>query len=231
MSTREAPRASPDYYRTVERAFLELRGGGMILTPADWDVVCRWEERGIPLEVVLAGIRTALSGRIRGSPRTPLEACSTAVEAAFDAARRRRTGVPVPSAHAETGSGRGLEALAGRLREWAPPEEVLADAAAAGPLRTKARAAAERLERLGNQVDGGRASVEDTLRDIEGDLLTGLEAALRDSVRSEIEAEARRTLEPYRARMPASTWRDAFRQAFRQRVSRVSGLDRIALSD
>lgn len=221
----------PDYFRAVERAFLELRGGGMFLAPADWEVVCRWEERGIPLDVVLAGMRAALSGGTRRSTRTPLRECSAAVDAAFDAVRRRQagTGVLPPDAGIEPGP-RPAE-LAARLREWIPAAAALSDPAATQPLRAQARAAAERLERLAKEAGDGDAVVPDTLRGIEGDLLTGLEAALRDSVREEIEAEVRRTLEPYRARMPASTWQDAFRQACRRRVSRVFGLDRIALSD
>lgn len=220
----------PEYFRAVERAFVELRGSGMFLTPADWDVVCRWEERGIPLDVVLAGIRTAMSVRTRNPSRTPLGACSPAVEAAFDAVRRRRAGGLHLSPNAGDASGPRLEQLAVRLREWAPAAAALSDPAAAGRLRAKAGAAAGRLERLQKDEGGYRAPVEDTLREIEGDLLTDLEAALRDSVRDTIEAEVRRTLEPYRARMPASTWRDACRQAFRRRVSRVFGLDQVALT-
>lgn len=219
---------SPEYFRAVERTFVELRGSGMFLTPADWDVVCRWEERGIPLDAVLAGIRTALTGRTRGSSRTPLAECAAAVEAAFDAVRRRQAGAPVRIRNADDAPGGRLDRIAVHLREWTPAAEALADPAAAGALRARARAAAERLERLGKDKGGGGASAEDTLREIEGDLLAGLEAALRDAVRDEIEAEVRRTLEPYRTRMPASAWRDAFRQAFRRRVSRVFGLDQVA---
>lgn len=226
-----APGAPDDYVRAVEGTFLGLRGGGLVLSPADWDLVCRWQERGIPLEVVLGGIRATFSGKIRASSRMPLAECARAVEAAFGAKRARQAGAAAPSPVSDADSGRRYEQLAGRLRVWTPPPAALADPASGGSLRAAARLAAERLEQLDDEPDGGRASVEATLRDIEGDLLTGLEAALRDSVRNEIEADARRTLDPYRARMPASTWRNAVRQAFRRRVARVVGLDPIVHPD
>ena len=226
-----APASPDDYFRAVERAFLEFRGGGLVLSPADWDLVCRWKERGIPLEVVHSGIRATFSGKIRPSPRMPLGECARAVEAAFKAERTRQAGAAVPSPVAAAGSGRRFGPLAGRLREWAPPPAALSDPESAGSLRAAARAAAERLEQLDDEPDGGSAPVEATLRDIEGDLLARLEAALRDAVRDEIEAEARRTLEPYRARMPASTWREALRQARCRRAARVVGLDPIAHPD
>lgn len=224
MMTGQPP---PDYFRAVERTFMELRGGGMFLAPGDWDLVRRWEEQGIPLEIVRAGIREALSGRTRISLRMSLGECSAAVEAAFEATRRR-AGAAGGWPEAESDS-RRPERVAACLREWTPVAEALSDPETAPELRAAARLAAERLERLGKQPDP--ASVEDTLRDIEDQLLARLQVALADSVREDLEAEARRALEPYRARMPASTWRDACRRAVRRRVGRVFGLDSIGLSE
>ena len=227
--------APPDYFRAVERAFLELRGSGMFLTPADWDLVRGWEERGIPLSVVLAGIGTALSERVRASSRMSLRDCASAVDTAFGALRRRRAGASAPSRGSGLPPGRAgaspghLERLAAHLREWSPALGPLSDPRDAADLAAAAGEAAERLHGLGTEVDAGSARVEEALREMEDALLTRLERALAEPARQSIEAEVRKTLERYRARMPESTWREAFEKAMRRRVGKVFGLEPLTL--
>lgn len=214
--------APDDYFRAVERTFLGLRGAGLVLSPADWDLVRRWEERGIPLEVVLSGIRATFSGKVRVSSRMPLGACSRAVEAALDARRVRRAGAAVPGEtvpEAET----GLERLGGRLRRWSPDRARLANPDMAVDLVDAARDAAVRIERLGKSPDAS-ASAGDTVQAIENDLVNRLQAALPDAAREKIETEVRNKLAPYRMRMPESTWRKTFDEAVRRRVGEFFGL-------
>ena len=214
--------APDDYFRAVERAFLEFRGGGLVLSPADWDLVCRWKERGIPLDVVFSGIRATFSGRIRVSSRMPLGECARAVEAAFDAKRVRRAGASAPAEpapEAET----SLERLAGCLRGWSPDRARLAHPDAAGDLVAAARDAAAQIERLGKPKSAS-ASAGATVQAIGNDLVIRLQAALPDAAREEIETEVRNKLAPYRARMPESTWRKTFDRAVRRRVGEFFGL-------
>ena len=217
-----SPPASDDYFRAVERAFVDSRGGGLVLSPAEWDLVCRWQERGIPLEVVLSGIRATFSERIRASPRMPLGECARAVEAALHARRAQRAGAAAPRETApETGT--GARRLAARLRSWAPGEACLANPETAGDLVAAARDAAARIERLGKSADAP-ASAGETVQAIENDLVIRLQAALPDAAREDIETEVRNKLAPYRTRMPATTWRRTFDQAVRRRVGEFFGL-------
>lgn len=217
-----APDAPDGYVRAVERTFLGLRGGGLMLSPADCDLVCRWQERGIPLDVVLAGIRTAFSGKIRVSSRMPLGECVRAVEAAFEAKRARRAGAATtPEAAPEAGV--GLERFASRLRNWSPGRAQLADPEIASDLVAAARDAAARIERLGTAATAP-ASVGETVQAIENDLVARLQAALPEAAREEIETEVRNKLAPYRTRMPESTWRRTFDQSVRRRVGEFFGL-------
>ena len=217
-----SPPAPDDYFRAVERAFLDLRGGGLVLSPADWDVVRRWEERRIPLEAVLSGIRATFSGRIRVSSRMPLAECARAVEAAFDARRVRRAGAATPGETAPE-AGTGHERLVDRLRSWSPGGGRLRNPDAAGDLVAAAREAAARIERLGSS-NAASASAGETVRRIENDLVIRLQAALPDAAREEIETEVRNRLAPFRTRMPESTWRKTFDRAVRRRVGEFFGL-------
>lgn len=217
-----APPAPDDYFRAVERAFLGSRGGGLVLSPADWDLVCRWEERGIPLDVVLSGIRATFSGKIRVSSRMPLGECARAVEAAFDARRVRRAGAPIPGETAPDTT--GLERLAGGLRTWSPDRARLANPDSAGDLVAAARDAAAQIEGLGKSMNDASASAGETVTAIENELVIRLQAALPDAAREEIETEVRNKLAPYRTRMPESIWRKTFDRAVRRRVGEFFGL-------
>ena len=55
------------YYQAVEEYFVSRRGEPLILSNADWHQVRKWRTAGLPLRVVLRGIRGEL-------PRVELEA-------------------------------------------------------------------------------------------------------------------------------------------------------------
>ena len=219
-----------DYFRAVERTFVDLRSGGMFLAPADWDLVRRWEERGIPLDVVLSGIRAAFSGRTRVSSRMSLGECSGPVEAQFDSLRLQQAGAGRPPPDDETESRQRLEQLAAHLRKWSPAAGSLSDPAIAADLVAAACKAAGELDRRA-RGEGASTGAEQALEEIEDALLIRLQAALADATRAGIENEVRNKLAPYRKRMPESTWRKTCEQAVRRRVGQVFGLGPLTLFD
>lgn len=95
--------AQSGYYREIARAFLARRGGGLVLSPRDQAVIAAWEEKQIPLRVVLEGVtRTfdALKTRGRDTRSISLAFCDREVGAAFaqhrDRAAGRRQGAETP---------------------------------------------------------------------------------------------------------------------------------------
>jgi len=217
-----APAVPDDYVRAVERTFLGLRGGGLVLSPADWDLVCRWQEREIPLKVVLSGICATFSAKVRVSSRMPLGECARAVETAFEAERAQRAGAAVSPDDGERAES-GRERLVDRLRMWSPARETLANPETARDLVAAAREAAARIERL-DRTANASAGAGESVQEIENDLVIRLQAALPDAAREEIETEVRKKLAPYRTRMPESGWRKTFDQAVRRRVGEFFGL-------
>jgi len=56
------------YFQEIARVFLQLRGAPFVLSSRDIDAISRWEEKGIPLRVVLEGIERAFEKyRTRGA--------------------------------------------------------------------------------------------------------------------------------------------------------------------
>jgi hypothetical protein len=87
--------AQSGYYQEIARVFLERRGGPFLLSPKDQSAIAAWEEKKIPLGVVLEGIgRTfdRLKSRGRGTKAISLFFCDREVEAAFAQHRDRGAG-------------------------------------------------------------------------------------------------------------------------------------------
>ncbi len=69
MSAVAAADPEAGYYQAVEEYFVSRRGDPLFLSNADWNLVRRWRLAGIPLRVVLRGIRDALDGHAHGWSR------------------------------------------------------------------------------------------------------------------------------------------------------------------
>ncbi len=90
------------YYQTIAKVFIDLRGAPFFLSSKELDFVRKWEERGIPLRVVLEGIKRSFEqpGYRRGKRRRPntLDYCHSFVMRAFDQYRDRQVGQKVAKA-------------------------------------------------------------------------------------------------------------------------------------
>jgi hypothetical protein len=111
------------YYREIARIFLERRGGGFFLSPKDQAAIAAWEDKKIPLGVVLEGISRTFDGlmaRGRGTKAISLAFCVRQVEAAFAQHRDRLAGRKKPVAGPRSDKGqrarheieKAMEALA-----------------------------------------------------------------------------------------------------------------------
>ena len=51
-----------NYFTEIEDAFVRRRGKNLLLSPIDWALIDGWQERGVPLHVVLRAIETVFDG-------------------------------------------------------------------------------------------------------------------------------------------------------------------------
>ena len=87
--------AQSGYYQEIARAFLERRGGALVLSSKDQSAIAAWEEKRIPLSVVLEGVGRTFEGlkaRGRATRQVSLVFCDREVEAAFAQHRDRAAG-------------------------------------------------------------------------------------------------------------------------------------------
>jgi hypothetical protein len=87
---------SGQYYQIITRFFLEQRGAPFFLSSTEIDVLAGWEKAGVPVRVVLEGLRLCFE-RYRKKPGGrgkvfSLVFCRPFVDQAFEAFQERRVG-------------------------------------------------------------------------------------------------------------------------------------------
>jgi len=199
------------YYGLVESYFIERRGSPLFITPAEWFLISQWDEDGVPLQVVKAGIDRALD-RPRNPGRTvKLSYCRQAVRAEFRNYREIELGahrhVPEPTS---TWSSH-LAGIAAALSDGYP----------------EISAAVEDLAKSG--LDSG--GLEDALEDLDKKLMAAAEEATESSARAELLDRAERSLASYRDRMPDKVYRAAVQSAYRKQLRRSLEIPLLSLLD
>lgn len=206
------------YYQAVEEYFVSRRGDPLFLSNADWNLVRRWRLAGLPLRVVLRGIRDGLDAHAHGWRRDrkvgSLSYCAAEVDAARERWERalalgREEGVDVP----------------GALRGFA------SDLERAGGLGPRARAVALDIAReMRARADAGRlGEVSGWLAEREALLLAAIGADQGPADRVALEAEVDGELEKWRARMPPRVLQQLRGEKIARRRLEAHGLPRLSL--
>ena len=216
MATAADPEAA--YYQSIEELFVSLRGDPLFLSNADWHLVRKWRQAGIPLRVVLRGIRDALESHAHGWSRDrkvgSLAYCAREVEEARERWERSLS----------LGGEPGLDPAAALLGFAVELER----ARGLGP-RGRAEAgtiAHELRERAG---EGTLAEVEPWLAAQEARLVEALRGDAGVDSRAALEAQVDEALAPYRERMPSRVLEQIRRDSLIRRLLEAQGLPRLSL--
>jgi hypothetical protein len=206
------------YYQAVEEYFVSRRGDPLFLSNADWNLVRRWRLAGLPLRVVLRGIRDALDahahGWSRGRKVGSLSYCAREVDAARERWERALA----------LGRDEGTDA-ATALRGFA------ADLDCARGLGPGGRAVAGEIAReMRERAGSGRLEeVTGWLAEREARLLEAIGAEEGAERRTALAAEVDAGLERWRERMPARVVEQLRREQLARRTLEAHGLPRLSL--
>lgn len=206
------------YYQAVEEYFVARRGDPLFLSNADWNLVRKWRLAGLPLRVVLRGIRDALDAHAHGWSRDRKVGSLAYCAGEVDAARERWERALA------LGREEGLD-VAGTLRGFA------ADLERAAGLGPRARPVALELAReLRGRADAGTfGEVSAWLADREARLLEAIAQDEGPAGRAALEAEVDRELERWRSRMPPRVLRQLRAEKVARRRLEAHGLPRLSL--
>ena len=206
------------YYQAVEEYFVSRRGDPLFLSNADWNLVRRWRLAGLPLRVVLRGIRDALDAHAHGWSRDrkvgSLSYCAGEVNAARERWERalalgREEGLDV------SGALRGFATDLERATDLGPRARPVAVDIAR---EMRARAGAGRLEEISAWLAEREALLLAAIADDEG-----------PEGRAAEEAEADVELEKWRARMPPRVLQQLRGEKIARRRLEAHGLPRLSL--
>jgi hypothetical protein len=214
--------APPDpeaaYYQAVEEYFVSRRGDPLFLSNADWNLVRRWRVAGLPLRVVLRGIRDAFDAHAHGWSRDrkvgSLGYCAREVDAARERWERALALGREEGLDAATALGGFAEDLE-RARGLGPGARSVAVELARG---MRERVGAGRLEEISAWLARG-----------EGRLVEAIAAEGGEARRVALEAEVDANLDRWKGRMPAKVLDQLRRETLARRWLEAHGLPRLSL--
>ncbi len=220
------PSDADDYFQTLEAEFVRLRGAPLVLSPDDWHLAASWQERHIPLQVVLraiAGVFATAAARGRGRRIHSLSYCRHAVEEEFARHLDAEVGARVRGEQGAEWAGERLRSLAGRLAA-----EVEGWPAPARPAACEALAEVRRLAEQ-PQETGSLDRIESRLAALEEGLLEELQSALPAPEREAVLSSVEERLRPHRSRMTEEAYQRTRRWAVRGEIRRRLRVPRLSL--
>jgi uncharacterized protein YukE len=91
-----------NYFTEIEETFIRRRGKNLLLSPLDWALIENWQEREIPLQIILRAIETVFDTADKQPNRKrtikSLSYCKEEIEAQFAEWSEMQTGKAVQSA-------------------------------------------------------------------------------------------------------------------------------------
>ena len=218
-----------NYYTEIEDTFIRRRAKNLFLSPLDWALMELWQDRGIPLHVVIRAIESVFDVFDKQPPGTrsikSLFYCREEVEVQYNEWLKSQ-------------AGKGQEAGDEGQETGFTPEAVAAhinDAIAslknnnAESIREDLLRAAARLEELAANLTGDAETVDATLGDIEKLLdramLTNWEPVHLKILEKEIAGQLR----GYKAEMEPEAYKNTFELMLLKRLREEAQIPRLGL--
>lgn len=211
-----------DFFRDIERAFVERRGDPLFISNADWVFLAKLRKKGIPKRVVLRGLTDAFDAHAHSFARKQkirsLKFCETEITAAVDRYRR--------ALQAEGPSRRSLGGAITKL------EENIAALDVPPPMAMAIAAARRGLLDVAAAVEKDRAyDADKTLVGLEDRLVEAAAAVLGAEAVSAIEEASRNATGAYKSRMPANVYETLIEESVRRKVLQRFSLPRFLLAE
>lgn len=217
-----------NYFTEIEDTFVRRRGKNLLLNPLDWAMIEGWQERGIPLHVVIRAIESVFDAfdKKPAQPRSikSLFYCREEVEAQFLEWSNSQTGKSAASNHGgEAGISKEdvAELIDGVVEKL--------QASAISALAEDFERAIARLTELRADLTDDIGTVEPSLFDIEKfldrALLTNTDPEHLKAVKKEITGQ----LKVYKAGMESEAYQNTFNLMLLKRLREDAGVPRLSL--
>ncbi|MCP4656694.1 MAG: hypothetical protein GY856_14880 [bacterium] len=193
--------AGHDYFRAIERTFVDLRGSRLTIVPDDWHLTQRWHEMGMPLEWLERTLHEIFERRrAKGTAHkiVSLRYIRRSIEAAWE--RRQKLTAPARSGDVPAID---VKARLAALAEALPQELV-----GAGAWRRRIF-----------ELDGDAEAIEQQLAALDHELLEAASAKLDPASRERLDRELATAVATLARRLPAAEI-EAAKAQLRERLLR-----------
>jgi hypothetical protein len=218
-----------NYFSEIEETFVRRRGKHLFLSPLDWALIETWQERGIPLHIVIRGIESVFDVFDRQPPGTrtikSLFYCREEIEAQYTEWSRSMAGKGEESDLTPNGKAFPSDAVRSHIEGSIEQLKALE----LPSLQEDVDRATSRLEELlANLAENGEI-VDSTLADIEKLLLHSMLTNWDRVHLNAIEKEMRSQLREYKADMDEAAYKQTYDLLLAKRLRDEAGLPRLGL--
>ncbi|MGI8788465.1 MAG: hypothetical protein ACR2HG_11970 [Pyrinomonadaceae bacterium] len=188
-----------NYFSEIEELFIRRRGRNLLLSPLDWALIETWQERGVPLRIILRGIETVFDAAdkqpVRKKTIKSLLYCKDEIESQYTAWLEMQIGKKVRSLKSEVQNPKSESNLFSGEAIEAHLEKVFAELNAAknsavGDLRKTLETISKQLAELARKSHAAEQleeSLEKLDARIDESLLKNLETeSLKDEIKKQI---------------------------------------------
>jgi hypothetical protein len=217
-----------NYFTEIEETFVRRRGKNLLLSPLDWALIESWQERGIPLHVVLRSIESVFDvfdkQPLRPRAIKSLLYCREEIEAQYgewaasQAGRSDEANEPNGDGHSKQSISEFIMAATAQLR-----------ALEAHGLAEDYARACSRLKELNDSLTDDIDLVEKSLYEIEKfldrSLVTNYDPEHLNKLKKEVTAQ----LKSYKAGMEPDVYKNTFELMLLKRLREETGVPRLSL--
>ena len=231
-----------NYFTEIEETFIRRRGRNLLLSPLDWALIENWQEREVPLHIILRAIEAVFDGIDKQPSRKrtvkSLFYCKEEIEAQYTEWLEMQTGKngteevegQKTKGKRQTSQETNLfsdEAIAAHL------EKVISDLKrviqkADGDFRETLERVVNRLEEL-NQNFTNAEKLEESLEKLDALIDEGLLKSTGKEKLSTLKTEIEKNLGSYKNKMEAEVYQRTFDLMLLKRLREQAELPRLSL--
>ena len=217
-----------NYFTEIEETFVRRRGKNLFLSPLDWALIESWQDRGIPLHIVIRSIESVFDvfDQQPLGTRTikSLLYCKEEIEAQY---------TEWAAAHAGRSSGDETEGDPQfpfeTVRQHIKDSISKLEAVGIAGLAEEIGRAIVRLRELNDALTNDPETVDGTLGDVEKVLDRGLLANWDRTHLKSLEKEVAGQLRAYRSEMDAESYKNTYELMLLKRLREEAGIPRLGL--
>jgi hypothetical protein len=217
-----------NYFTEIEETFVRRRGKHLLLSPIDWAMIESWQDRGVPLHIVIRAIESVFDGFDKKPGSRSIKGllyCREEIEAQYEE-------------WLAMSAGKAREETNGDAENFLPQQDIAEHiqnaveklkAVKNENLREDIERACARLEELKENLSADMELIDGSLADIEGFLDKALLTNSGRDTLKEAGKEVTLQLKAYKSSMDDEVYKKTFDLMMLKRLREESDITRLSL--